>query len=178
MSPSSRVRGYALLAPVLSLAVLLPSWPVQADAAVRTGISATAAPAVPKLAPGDLDATPGRPDPTSASVTARTSGERVEDLSERTEKTRVYANPDGTWISEAAPEPTQVRDAKGAWHLVDTTLVVKERRPSGSGSTSGAQRITGSKHRTFKRSDFHVVARGTDGTVWAAEKRAPHNGEI
>ncbi len=34
-----------------------------------------------------------RPDSLSASVTARSAGERVENLSQRTESSRVFANP-------------------------------------------------------------------------------------
>ncbi|MGN6132263.1 MAG: DNRLRE domain-containing protein, partial [Nocardioidaceae bacterium] len=58
--------------------------------------------------------------------TARVMGHRVEDLSQRTETVRVYANPDGTWTSETASEPESVRDAAGTWHDIDTTLVPVE----------------------------------------------------
>ena len=64
-----------------------------------------------------------RPDPISAALTARTTGHRVEDLSQRSEFTRVYSNPDGTWSAETASEPESVQDAEGAWHEIDTTLV-------------------------------------------------------
>ncbi|WP_406030281.1 DNRLRE domain-containing protein [Nocardioides sp. NBC_00163] len=83
----------------------------------------------PVLGPGDLDDRPGRPDAVSASVTARTSGVAVEDISQRSESERVFANPDGSWTSETASEPTQVQDgASGSdgtaqWNLVDPTLV-------------------------------------------------------
>lgn len=43
----------------------------------------------------------GRPDAVSAQVTARVSGERVEDLSARTESEMLFANPDGTWTLES-----------------------------------------------------------------------------
>ena len=43
----------------------------------------------------------------SAQVTARVSGHRVEDLSQRTETTQVVANPDGTW-TEQLQSPTAV----------------------------------------------------------------------
>ncbi len=56
-------------------------------------------------------------------VTARASGERVEDESQRTEFTRVYANPDGTWTNETASGPESVRSDSGEWQDIDTTLV-------------------------------------------------------
>ncbi len=59
-------------------------------------------------------------------VTARATGERVEDLSQRTEESRVYAQPNGTWTSETAPEPVQVQDEAGVWHDIDTTLVERD----------------------------------------------------
>ena len=54
---------------------------------------------------------------------ARSTGERVEDLSQRTETTVVFANPDGTWTAESVSEPERVQDEAGVWHEVDTTLV-------------------------------------------------------
>ncbi len=59
-------------------------------------------------------------------VTARASGKRVEDESQRTEFTRVYANPDGTWTNETASGPESVRDKDGAWQDIDTSLVERD----------------------------------------------------
>jgi RHS repeat-associated protein len=65
-----------------------------------------------------------RPDAVSALVAARGAKHRVEDVSQRDEVTRVYANPDGTWTSETASEPESVQDpATGEWESIDTTLV-------------------------------------------------------
>lgn len=64
-----------------------------------------------------------RPDSISAMVTAQASGERVEDLSQGDEATRVFANPDGSWTSDTTPGPQRVRDEEGEWVGVDTTLV-------------------------------------------------------
>ncbi|MGH3346180.1 MAG: hypothetical protein ACRDO4_04310, partial [Nocardioides sp.] len=64
-----------------------------------------------------------RPDAVSAMVTARVTGTRVEDLSQRTETVQVFANPDGTWTSEGTTEPERVQDSEGAWQEVDTSLV-------------------------------------------------------
>ncbi|PRB74686.1 hypothetical protein CQ012_13640 [Arthrobacter sp. MYb214] len=41
-----------------------------------------------------------RPDGVSAQITAKATGQRVEDLSLRTATEQVFANPDGTWTSE------------------------------------------------------------------------------
>lgn len=64
-----------------------------------------------------------RPDSVSASIAARVLDQRVEDLSQRTETTVVYANPNGSWTSDEASEPVRVESAPGEWHDVDTTLI-------------------------------------------------------
>ncbi|MET9434704.1 DNRLRE domain-containing protein [Streptomyces sp. NPDC006551] len=58
----------------------------------------------------------------SAQVAARLSGHRVEALSERTESSSTWANPDGTVTLEAASGPVRYRDATGAWKPVDVEL--------------------------------------------------------
>ena len=50
-----------------------------------------------------------RADSVSAQVSARATGVRVEDLSQRTEREQVFANPDGSWTSESS---TAVRFAE------------------------------------------------------------------
>ncbi len=64
-----------------------------------------------------------RPDAVSAMVTARATGERVEDLSQRTETVRVFANPNGTWTSDGTTEPERVQGEDGTWEDLDTSLV-------------------------------------------------------
>ncbi|MFD2840204.1 DNRLRE domain-containing protein [Populibacterium corticicola] len=59
----------------------------------------------------------------SARLTAVSSGRRVEDVSQRTESTRTYANPDGTWTLEDLGEPAYVQGEDGQWQDVDLTLV-------------------------------------------------------
>jgi RHS repeat-associated protein len=90
-------------------------------------LPAVAAPTAARTASMSASSTEGddlsRPDRVSALVTARASGERVEDESRRTEFTRVYANPDGTWTSETASAPESVQDESGTWHELDPTLV-------------------------------------------------------
>ncbi|MGW9448910.1 DNRLRE domain-containing protein [Streptomyces sp. NPDC055632] len=59
----------------------------------------------------------------SATVAARLSGKRVEALSERTESTTTWANPDGTVTTDAASGPVRFRDkVTGAWRDVDVAL--------------------------------------------------------
>lgn len=67
-----------------------------------------------------------RPDAVSAMVSAQAAGVRVEDVSQRSEETQVFANPEGTWTSESATEPVRVLDEAGAWREVDTTLVERD----------------------------------------------------
>ncbi|MFH9723722.1 DNRLRE domain-containing protein [Streptomyces sp. NPDC017254] len=56
-------------------------------------------------------------------VAARLSGKRVEALSERTESTTTWANPDGTATSDSASGPVRFRDkATGAWRNIDVGL--------------------------------------------------------
>lgn len=104
---------------VLSIAVVLSGIPGVTSTA-EAAPSPAAAPATASSGPTQ----PGpKPDATSAMIAARASGVRVEDLSQRTETTQVFANPDGTWTSETADAPVRVRDDKGDWHDIDTTLV-------------------------------------------------------
>ncbi|MFD8972897.1 DNRLRE domain-containing protein [Streptomyces sp. NPDC059593] len=86
----------------------------------------------------------------SATVAARLSGKRVEALSERTESTTTWANPDGTVTTDAASGPVRFRDkGTGAWRSVDVDLtkaadgsVVAKGHPLGlrlGGGTPAAQ---------------------------------------
>lgn len=65
-----------------------------------------------------------RPDSVSAQLAARTTGHRVMDLSQSTVLGNVYANPNGTWTSTTATGPVQVKDSRGDWHGIDSTLTV------------------------------------------------------
>ncbi|MFJ9428388.1 DNRLRE domain-containing protein [Streptomyces sp. NPDC101490] len=59
----------------------------------------------------------------SATVAARLSGTRVEALSERTESSTTWANPDGTVTTDSASGPVRFRDREtGAWRDVDIDL--------------------------------------------------------
>ncbi|WP_309081847.1 DNRLRE domain-containing protein, partial [Zhihengliuella sp.] len=54
-----------------------------------------------------------RSDAVSAQVTARSTGERVEDTSQRTAMERVFANPDGSWALESYTAPIFEKNAEG-----------------------------------------------------------------
>ncbi|MFJ8665984.1 DNRLRE domain-containing protein [Streptomyces sp. NPDC093600] len=60
----------------------------------------------------------------SAQVAARLSGKRVEALSERTESSTTFVNPDGSVTLDAASGPVRFRDgATGQWRTIDVALV-------------------------------------------------------
>lgn len=67
---------------------------------------------------------------------ARESGERVEVPEQRTERTTVFANPDGaTFTLEESAVPVRVRASGGGWQTPDATLV---KRADGSVGPKGA----------------------------------------
>lgn len=121
VSRRRRALGLASLVGCLSLTLMLSGVPAEAAKAVAQSDATAASPVA-----GDPVQVLQRPDPVSAMVTARASGERVEDLSQRTEESQVFANPDGTWTSESAPDPVRVQDAEGGWHDIDTKLVERD----------------------------------------------------
>lgn len=55
-------------------------------------------------------------------LTARAQGSRVEDLSQRTELTSTWANPDGTWTTDGHTGIQRFRGQDGAWVDVDLDL--------------------------------------------------------
>ncbi|XTZ16525.1 LamG-like jellyroll fold domain-containing protein [Micromonospora echinospora] len=73
-------------------------------------------------APPSTAGTTVAPDTASAIETARRTGNRVEDLSARTELTQVFANPSGGLTAESAVVPQRVRRADGSWADIDLTL--------------------------------------------------------
>lgn len=82
---------------------------------------APAAPSAPTKKVADVTS---RPDSVSAALAARATGHRVQDTSQSTPDTKVFANPNGTWTAEVADGPVQARDAHGNWHPLDATLAV------------------------------------------------------
>lgn len=61
-------------------------------------------------------------DVNAARVAARLSGNRVEVLSERTETSTTYAEPDGSLSAELFQAPVRIRESDGAWADIDTEL--------------------------------------------------------
>lgn len=79
-------------------------------ALVGSGLAAVPATADEQLTTdASAEAVTSRADSVSAQVSARATGSRVEDLSQRTEREQVFANPDGSWTSESS---TAVRFAE------------------------------------------------------------------
>ncbi len=108
-SKINRRRGWRVM-PLVTVAALAAS-----GLAVAIPAPAAAASAVPDVtSTGSVYA---------AVIAARSQGHRVEDTSQRTESTTVYANPDGTLTSELADGPVRVRQGDGTWGAVDTALV-------------------------------------------------------
>lgn len=105
---SSRLAVSAL-AGALSLSLLGP-W--------LNPLPASAQPAVQQQETGDLS----RPDSVSASLTALSSGRSVEDLSQRTESTQTFANPDGTWTLESFPRAKFAKTGQGELVDINTDL--------------------------------------------------------
>ncbi len=62
----------------------------------------------------------------AARVRAAALGKRVEVPALRTESSTVYVNPDGSVTEESSTGPIRVKDDKGAWRDVDTTLVLRD----------------------------------------------------
>ncbi|MFB9439821.1 DNRLRE domain-containing protein [Streptomyces showdoensis] len=88
--------------------------------AVSLSTTATTEPAARQPAPR---AATEAADLKSAQVAARLSGKRVEALSERTESTTTWANPDGTVTLDAASGPQRYKDPLGNWRTIDVDLV-------------------------------------------------------
>lgn len=112
----TRVRALAVLLSLLLAAVMMITL-AEAPAA--------AAPSVPTQAPDPsvppVEVTEAADIP-SARATARMTGRRIEALSERTESTTTFVNPDGSVTADLNAGPIRVRRGE-AWMPVDLTLV-------------------------------------------------------
>ncbi|MFB7113458.1 LamG domain-containing protein [Streptomyces sp. NPDC056291] len=98
---------------VLAALVAMPSLPGQ----------------VAYAAPAEADSAP-MSEGQRALTEAQQSGQRVEVTGERTERTTVYANPDGfTFTLEESAVPVRAAKPGGGWQAPDATL---EKRPDGS----------------------------------------------
>jgi RHS repeat-associated protein len=67
-----------------------------------------------------------RPDETSARITARIQGSRVEITDDRTETTTTWVNPDGSLTTDSAVAPVRARGGGGAWKPIDYDLVASD----------------------------------------------------
>ncbi|MFE6311769.1 MULTISPECIES: LamG domain-containing protein [Streptomyces] len=74
------------------------------------------------------------PDTQTAQRTAASTGESVEVLELRTERSTTVANPDGTFTQTESVQPVRTRK-DGAWQAIDTTL---ERRSDGTWAPKAA----------------------------------------
>ncbi len=83
------------------------------------------APAAVEVTDSDGDALLDAPDGASASAGAKAEKQRVEDLSQRTESSSVFANPDGTFTRRDFGATVRVKKS-GDWVPVDYTLVEQE----------------------------------------------------
>ena len=82
-------------------------------------LAASASAAAPPAAAQVMSA----PDLLSAGMAARAQNIRVEALSERTESSLTFVNPDGTTTLDSVSEPVRVRQGDGSWKDVSLTLV-------------------------------------------------------
>lgn len=129
------------------------------------GVTSTAS-AASRDSQGDLTA----PDAVSASVDARLSGERVEDLSHRTTTSSTFAMPDGTWESSIATGDVWVRKGGDGTHLGDWAAEDSTLQANGDGSFSpvalaGGVRVSG-------------ATTATDGTSVVASFTHPGTGVV
>lgn len=119
MTLHSRLRQ--LLVASVTISTLATGLQVQVPTAAATPVKAAAERQDP--ADSDGDGVPDRPDTVSAALAARALDKRVEDLSQRTSTTQVFANADGTWTTESYAGPVRVQDAEsGDWSAIDTAL--------------------------------------------------------
>ncbi len=105
----------------LAAAVVLA---VETAVVLQASGQAVALPSQPRLPAAESASYPTEAaDLASAMVAARLSGKRVEALSERTESTTTWANPDGTATTDSASGPVRFRDkTTGAWRDIDVAL--------------------------------------------------------
>lgn len=92
--------------------------PIAQGLVAPTAEAAQATSTAPSLASSQQS----RPDPISAAVAARATGEPVLIESDQTDTSRTYANPDGSKTTDYYSAPIQV-DQGGTWTNIDTTLV-------------------------------------------------------
>ncbi|MFF4169850.1 DNRLRE domain-containing protein [Streptomyces sp. NPDC001744] len=147
-------------------------------ASVSTAVALTLSLQLPALAeertaiPTETtDAVPDRteaPDLASARLAAVLGGKRVEALSERTEASSTWVNPNGTVTTETASGPVRIREG-GEWKQLDTTLVDTGTRLEPEAAVADVKLSDGGAE------DFAAVTRSgrTFGLDWSATKALP-----
>ncbi|MEV4108938.1 DNRLRE domain-containing protein [Nonomuraea sp. NPDC049695] len=134
---------------------------------IPTAYADTPSPQPPQAAippdPSTAPAGPSAPDESSAKLTARLTGKRVEIESARTEASSTYANPDGTLTEEMFAGPVRVRDGAG-WKPVDLALTAAADGTVTPKSHGRALRIgggaSGAKQAAAAGTDLISVAAG------------------
>ncbi|HET9653906.1 MAG TPA: DNRLRE domain-containing protein [Kineosporiaceae bacterium] len=146
----------------LLLAGLVPVAP--ASSALAAGSRAAA----PK--PAAKTATEA-PDAVSALALARLSKKRIEVLSERTEMSSTFANPSGTFTTEARVVPFRYKDGQGAWRDLDLTMAqaadgsVKPRQREREMRLSGASAAAESDAVTMDEGSGRSMVLGWSGKL-------------
>lgn len=108
-----RSRGFRLISAILAVALVI---------AIAPAAGAITPQAAAPIADPDAPDVADRPDRVSAMVAARTQKSRVEDLSARTPTTATYANPDGTWTTEAFAGIVRSKTDDDQWVRVDPSV--------------------------------------------------------
>jgi RHS repeat-associated protein len=97
--------------------------------AVAVAVSASGLQAIAPVAAANAAASGSQadvseaPNTASAMKAARAAGHRVLDLSQSTETSKAWINPDGSTSLSSYSAPVQARTAGGGWAPIDTTLV-------------------------------------------------------
>lgn len=119
-------RSVTSLVGLLALALIVTMAPAPLPAAADPTESPAPTEAKPRPWIEPTGSDPVRPDWLSASLTARSSGQRVEVLAARTESSRSWVLPSGAVESELTGE-VRFKDPAGTdrhgWRDIDTTLV-------------------------------------------------------
>ncbi len=108
------LRRRRTLSQIAIAAVLLTGVPLTVASGNVLGAGSDAAPAAAAV-PVDAGEVP------TARIEARRTGQPVELVSQRTETSRTYANPDGSFTSEISAGPERVK-RNGTWHTIDASL--------------------------------------------------------
>ncbi|MGP4085570.1 DNRLRE domain-containing protein [Streptomyces sp. KR55] len=154
MPEKSRLRRTA--APIALGALLLTTASLGAAAAH----GAFVADATPTASTGDHGEVP------TARLEARRTGKPVELLSQRTETSQTFANPDGSFTTKMTPAPERIKQ-DGRWKPVDVTLsasggrVVAKAHPEGLTLATGGGQVPASLKAAAKEAPQDLVTLGT-----------------